>query len=73
METKTETAMLLSKAQAKYLRESGLLAEGIHTAFRKASSHRSAHEAWVAIRNLPDDEWDSVVKFVIDGLTARKK
>lgn len=47
---------------------SELLAEGIHTAFRKASAHPEAHKAWLAIRNLPPEEWGNVVEFVVWGV-----
>ena len=53
------------------------LAEGIHTAFRKASDHSSAHAIWKLIRTLPGGAWDNIVNFVanamIDGLEHREK
>ena len=42
-------------------------AEGFHTAFRKASDHPNAHKIWLLIRDLPPDEWGSVVDFVMSG------
>jgi hypothetical protein len=44
-----------------------LLAEGFHTAFRKASGHRKAHEIWQAIQDLPARDWRSVIEFVTLG------
>lgn len=65
----------MSKVQLtreQYDEISSLLAEGFHTAFRKASSHPKAHEAWSAIRNLPSSEWNSVIEFVMWGTFGRR-
>lgn len=45
-----------------------LIAEGFHTAFRKASDHSAAHTIWMAIRKLPDDEWSQIIDFVAEGI-----
>ncbi len=37
------------------------LAEGIHTALRKACDSRASGEAWKAIRDMPDPEWGNAV------------
>lgn len=44
-----------------------LLAEGFHTAFRKASDHPNAHQIWLLIRELPSDDWGNVIDFVASG------
>jgi hypothetical protein len=44
-----------------------LLAEGFHTAFRKASSHPKANEIWHAIQALPSRDWRRVIEFVTLG------
>lgn len=49
-----------------------LLAEGIHTAFRKASSHPNAHAIWKLIKELPRDEWGAVIEWVVMGITDGK-
>lgn len=53
--------------QAQYDDISSNLAEGFHTAFRKASSHPNAHQIWKLIRELPSDEWGSVIDYVMSG------
>jgi len=50
-----------------------LLAEGIHTAFRKASDHPASAEAWEAISKLPDAEWSAIVSFILAGAAAPTK
>jgi len=47
-----------------------LVSEGFHTAFRKASDHPLALEIWGLIRDLPAEEWNSVIGFVLDGSKA---
>lgn len=44
------------------------LAEGFHTAFRKASEHPTSHQIWKLIKELPSDEWGRIIDFVADGL-----
>lgn len=48
------------------------LAEGFHTAFRKASSHPNAHQIWTLIRDLPAGEWTRVVDFVMWGVFGER-
>lgn len=40
--------------------------EGIHTGLRKACDSKAAHEAWVAIRNMPGDEWANACTWATD-------
>ena len=45
------------------------LGEGIHTAFRKAlPDSKQAHQIWKLIREMPDEDWEAIVKFVAIGL-----
>ena len=50
---------------------SELLAEGFHTAFRKASDHPISDEIWRSIRKLPPCEWGKVIDFVVFGLEGQ--
>lgn len=45
-----------------------LLAEGMHTAFRKGSDHPGAWRVWKEIDAMPPEEWGQVVDFVRFGL-----
>lgn len=45
----------------------GYLAEGIHTAFRKATDCDQAHPIWKLIQDMPDEEWGRVVSFIVEG------
>ena len=60
------TAITLTKAARADL--SSQLAEGFHTAFRKASDHPNAHKIWLLIKELPSREWGNVISFVVDGV-----
>lgn len=42
------------------------LAEGFHTALRKAGDSAQADTAWRAIRDMSDDEWGGIVRFVAE-------
>lgn len=63
--------MKVTKEQYDDIRSN--LAEGFHTAFRKASDHPNAHKIWVLIRELPPKSWGSVIDFVMDGTFEVKK
>jgi hypothetical protein len=63
-------AIKLTKKQREDITSN--LAEGFHTAFRKASGHPDAHKIWALIRNLPSDEWGSIIQFVVDGTFPKK-
>jgi hypothetical protein len=45
-----------------------ILGEGFHSGFRKAIDCDGAHEIWVLISKLPDEEWDSILEWVLYGL-----
>ncbi len=47
-----------------------LVSEGFHAAFRKASDHQLAHEIWTRICDLPAEEWNNVIAFVLEGSRA---
>lgn len=47
-----------------------LIGEGIHTGMRKAIDSPQAHPAWKAIQELPDDDWDAVLEFLVSGLAS---
>lgn len=53
------------------------LAEGIHTAFRKASDHPNASKIHALINELPTSEWNMIIltisEAMIDGLEHREK
>jgi hypothetical protein len=40
------------------------LGEAVHVAFRKGSDHPSAGKIWSLIREMPDEEWRSVLDFM---------
>jgi hypothetical protein len=42
----------------------GMVAEGTHTAFRKATGCSQAWQIWKLIDEMPGDEWEKVVKFI---------
>ena len=42
-----------------------ILAEAMHTAFRKACpDSKQAHNIWMLIRNMPKEDWGAIVDFV---------
>lgn len=47
-----------------------LLAEGFHTAFRKASEHKLSSQIHSLIGDLPQREWGEVIEFVAYGLES---
>ena len=47
-----------------------LLAEGFHTAFRKASQHKLSSQIHSLIGDLPQREWGEVIEFVAYGLES---
>lgn len=61
---KADASKLPTLTTAQYDAALSNLAEGIRTAFRKASDHPTAHQAWTAIRNMPPEQWGNVVEFV---------
>lgn len=50
-----------------------MLAETVHTAFRKGSDHPSADAIWKEIRNMPNEEWGKVVDWMVWALFFAKK
>jgi hypothetical protein len=54
-----------------------LIGEGVHTGLRKFSEHPASGDAWRAIRELPAEDWDSIVKIaaitVIEYVEAHNK
>jgi len=40
------------------------IGEGVHTSLRKYTDSDAADRAWHAIRDMPDDEWNTVVTIV---------
>lgn len=47
-----------------------LLGEGFHTAFRKATDCDQAHPIWELIRDMPADDWRSVLEMVYDHVVV---
>lgn len=45
------------------------LGESVHTAFRKAAESEQAHVTWLAIREMPEEEWRSVLSFITGCIT----
>lgn len=45
-----------------------LIGEGIHTGLRKGCN--DGHEAWTAINDMPDEDWSSALRFLVDGLES---
>lgn len=45
-----------------------LLGEGIHTSLRKGCEHPLAEDAWRDINNMPAEDWESVLRFLVQGL-----
>jgi hypothetical protein len=46
-----------------------LLAEGFHTAFRKATDCEEAWPIWKLIGKMPREDWGAVIGFVMSGIT----
>jgi hypothetical protein len=47
-----------------------MLAEGFHTAFRKATDSMESAIAWKAIRDMEDGEYSAIIDFVAEPLIA---
>lgn len=64
---------MTNKANLEWFEE--YLAEGIHTAFRKASDSNRSDQIHQLIAKMPPDEWKSIVSFIssgmIDGMKRR--
>jgi hypothetical protein len=45
-----------------------LLGEGFHTATRKAGDGPSSTQLWRTIDEMPIDEWEAILNFVLDGM-----
>ena len=43
-----------------------VLGEGFHTAFRKATDSAEGTAIWQAINDMDEQEWEDVLKFVIE-------
>ena len=43
---------------------SAIIGEGVHTSLRKFTNSMDAHNAWVSIGKMPDDEWGLVCDIV---------
>jgi hypothetical protein len=50
-----------------------MLAEAVHTAFRKGSSHPSANTIWHEIQRMPAEEWGKVMTWCHWSLFYAKK
>lgn len=50
-----------------------MLAETVHTAFRKGSAHTNADQIWRLIRDLPPQEWDGIIDWMQWALFYAKK
>ena len=55
-----------SVGETDYATFRGMLAEGFHTAFRKASDSDEAWRIWKLIREMPPAEWSKIISFVAD-------
>lgn len=49
-----------------------MLGEAIHTGFRKASDHPSAHKIWKLIREMPNEEWSGIADWIAWSLFYAK-
>jgi hypothetical protein len=58
--------MRLSDSEAKEQ-----IGEGIHAGLRKVGQSSAANGAWLAINNMPNDEWDAILEWVVDGLASQ--
>jgi len=45
-----------------------IIGEAFHTAFRKACISEQASEIHKLITKLPEDEWDSILEWVYEGI-----
>jgi hypothetical protein len=59
---------------AKYTADewASMIGEGIHTGFRKGSDHPKASEYWNLISKMPNELWNEVLDFCVDGLIYMK-
>lgn len=46
------------------------LGEGFHASLRKGSDHPESSVAWKAVDNLPGEEWQHVLEFLVDGMES---
>lgn len=44
-----------------------MLGEGIHTAFRKGTDCKQAHQIWALIDEMESEDWMAVLEFVTWG------
>jgi hypothetical protein len=42
----------------------------IHTGLRKAADSPASWQAWKAIQDMDDDEWNEVLRYVVEGLAG---
>lgn len=47
-----------------------IMGEGFHTAFRKATDSEQATPIWNLISEMPAQDWDNVLSFVVDGMES---
>lgn len=48
----------------------GQIGQGIHTGLRKATDSPQSGLVWQAIQDLPADEWNAVLSFLVKGLAS---
>lgn len=62
------------KLTVKQYRElEGILAETVHTAFRKGASGDEAHAVWQAMHNLPSEQWESAIDWMLWAIVYPNK
>ena len=47
------------------------LGEAIHTAFRKGGRTQESHTIWKLIKDLPDEEWETILAFVYECVSVK--
>lgn len=48
------------------------MSEAVHTAFRKGSDSVGSNLIWRTINSMPEDEWENIVDFIVDGLGVKQ-
>lgn len=48
------------------------IGQGFHTGLRKALDSHAAIVAWRAINDLPQEDWDAVLEWVVWGLAQQR-
>jgi len=65
---KKKPAPTLTKAELE-----GLLAEAVHTSFRKGSGHADAHKVWLAIRDMDEQAFSDCMDWCLWSLFYAKE